>query len=433
MSLKLILVMSLSGSFILLCDFILNKWIKKQFSIRWRYQLLKLSMLFFIVPFPLLQGFWLNVLPFGTYYDGISESIIVDYSNSIFIKESGEVILPAYNYSKLFFCIWLAGFLVILIFQFIHYIKYIKGLQKNAVKIEDEGIIQLFDNMKDICHISRRLCLVKSESVHSPLTFGVFSPVIVLPDKKYKVEELQIILRHEMIHIKKYDLVFRFLSLLAISIHWFNPLTYWLFKRLCFVSESDCDEQIVTNQNREYRIFYGNMIIDSATDMNRRQMLTASFGLAGNHKELLKERLELLMSMNKMKKNVRMLSAVTMAAIFMGGTITTFAYDEPMIITGIEYVSSSEDAVVTFGKKEVSASSESYITDDDGNIYHLTDNENAKDICIHEYKSGTYQTHKKNSDGSCVIKYYDAEVCVKCSKSIIGEYTGSYTSARCTH
>lgn len=431
MSLELILVMSLSGSFIFLSDFILDAWIKKRFSIRWRYQLLKLAMLFFIIPFPLFQGFWVNVLPFGKYSLEVSDTVNFEFAKDIIVTQSDNMIVVP-SPKKIFLIVWFTGFMIVLLTQIISYQRYKKELINSVKEVDSEQILKICDRTADKLKIYRKIQLMKTDIVHSPLTFGVLKPVIVLPDKEYAQDEIQIILLHELIHIQKYDLLFRFLSLLVISMHWFNPLTYLLFKRICFISESDCDEQIVMNRDRDYRILYGNMIIDAATDMSRKQMLTASFGLAGSHKKLLKERLEILMSMNKVKKSARILSVATLAMIFMGGTFTTFAYNEPTVIQA-SVNDSFEEFAFTYGGVANFNNGESRFTDKNGTEYHLSEDKDVMAICIHDYRAGTFETHKRNSDGSCVTNYYDAECCVKCNRVIVGEFIGSTTLVKCNH
>jgi beta-lactamase regulating signal transducer with metallopeptidase domain len=39
-------------------------------------------------------------------------------------------------------------------------------------------------------------------------------------------DELRFILMHELVHCKRKDLYYKFLILIAISMHWFNPIAY---------------------------------------------------------------------------------------------------------------------------------------------------------------------------------------------------------------
>ena len=49
------------------------------------------------------------------------------------------------------------------------------------------------------------------------------------------------------------------------------------------------------------------------------------------------------------------------------------------------------------------------------------------------YKWGTYQEHIKNSKGGCTIYYYDAKICSKCNKIVLGDVTGQLALVKCPH
>lgn len=59
--------------------------------------------------------------------------------------------------------------------------------------------------------------------VSSSMLTGFLRPVILLPEKHFETDELEFIFRHELIHYKRRDLVIKFLSVIAVSLHWFNP------------------------------------------------------------------------------------------------------------------------------------------------------------------------------------------------------------------
>lgn len=76
----------------------------------------------------------------------------------------------------------------------------------------------------------RRPRLAKSAYVHTPITIGVFSPVLVLPDTEYDEAMLRNIFAHELTHFRRRDIARKWLTLAVFAAHWFNPLVY-LFRR----------------------------------------------------------------------------------------------------------------------------------------------------------------------------------------------------------
>ena len=89
--------------------------------------------------------------------------------------------------------------------------------------------------------------LKRSDQISSPLVYGFFRPVILLPyDFPEKDSpEYEQVLQHELTHVRSGDLWFKLGLLLVTCIHWFNPLV-WL---MLYLSSQDlefrCDERVI--------------------------------------------------------------------------------------------------------------------------------------------------------------------------------------------
>ena len=99
--------------------------------------------------------------------------------------------------------------------------------------------------------LKRRVRVKVSDRIDSPLTYGIFRPVILLPKNIYECDEKTAgyILSHELIHIKRFDVLYKLFMVLAVSLHWFNPFA-WLM--LVFAGrdiELSCDEEVVLSKN----------------------------------------------------------------------------------------------------------------------------------------------------------------------------------------
>ena len=92
------------------------------------------------------------------------------------------------------------------------------------------------------------------QQIDAPLTYGVISPVILLPShQKYTETELDIILLHEWHHIRHGDIFWQWMLAILCSIHWFNPAV-WLMAILCrHDMELFCDEATVRHMQKEKR------------------------------------------------------------------------------------------------------------------------------------------------------------------------------------
>ena len=86
-----------------------------------------------------------------------------------------------------------------------------------------------------------------SDEVISPFTYGILKPVIVLPETLDMSNHalLDYILTHEYIHIKRFDVILKWLSAAALCVNWFNPLVWVMYVLFCRDIELSCDEGVV--------------------------------------------------------------------------------------------------------------------------------------------------------------------------------------------
>ena len=91
----------------------------------------------------------------------------------------------------------------------------------------------------------RKPKLVCSGALRTPLMFGVFSPMIVLPEREYDEELLLNILRHELTHYRRFDTLYKWVAVAVLSAHWFNPLSWLVRKELNRACELSCDEMLL--------------------------------------------------------------------------------------------------------------------------------------------------------------------------------------------
>ncbi len=85
-------------------------------------------------------------------------------------------------------------------------------------------------------------------AVFEPGVFGIFHPVLVLPEGLANLlteEQLQAVLAHEARHIECYDNLTAALHMCVETIFWFHPLVWWIGARLMDERERDCDEAVL--------------------------------------------------------------------------------------------------------------------------------------------------------------------------------------------
>lgn len=116
-----------------------------------------------------------------------------------------------------------------------------------------------------------------SDSVRTPMVFGLFKPKIIIPPElKDNPKELEYVLLHENVHIKKHDNLLRLIGIITACIHWFNPFV-WVFLKL-FLDDMElvCDLKAVKHLSMEERKDYARTLVNLSSENN--VFMSAAFG-----------------------------------------------------------------------------------------------------------------------------------------------------------
>ncbi len=144
--------------------------------------------------------------------------------------------------------------------------------------------------LKDAKHLRENICL--SEKVTSPAVYGIIRPRIVLP-ATWADRDLELVLLHEQMHIRRGDNLWRMLAFVTVALHWFNPLS-WIFLKLLLTDlELACDEGVLVKLGPDRRKEYALSLLDSKTGTN---VFASAFGGAK-----IRTRIENILSYRKMK------------------------------------------------------------------------------------------------------------------------------------
>lgn len=95
--------------------------------------------------------------------------------------------------------------------------------------------------------VSRRVETVLSTEREMPMTWGLFTPVLLLPASAvtWSCERRRMVLLHELAHIRRWDCLTQLLGQFARALHWFNPLAWLALHRLRIEQERACDDVVL--------------------------------------------------------------------------------------------------------------------------------------------------------------------------------------------
>lgn len=92
--------------------------------------------------------------------------------------------------------------------------------------------------------IHRNANIYYSDKVLSPAVYGIIKSKIILPIN-IADHDLEYIMKHERIHVRRYDNLWRIVAVVTACIHWFNPMV-WIFLKYFFADmELACDAGVL--------------------------------------------------------------------------------------------------------------------------------------------------------------------------------------------
>jgi beta-lactamase regulating signal transducer with metallopeptidase domain len=120
----------------------------------------------------------------------------------------------------------------------------IRRIARNMESFDDARLMERVDRQCERLRLPAFREVRGGASIATPMTFGWKNPVILLPADlpQWPTEKLDLVLAHELAHIRNGDYIIRMVSALNKSLYWFHPVSWWLDKRLSELSEHVSDD-----------------------------------------------------------------------------------------------------------------------------------------------------------------------------------------------
>jgi len=243
----------------------------KRYSEKGRYYAWLIIIFGLIIPFrPQWDNAIVNVeVPTQTHTIMTAEQLGVgalpSTANQIIFVPTLDAVTPNVSLSiswwQISFAVWLTGMILFVFYQGIRHYRFMKMVRRWSENITDVQVLSVFERLKSEMNITKRICIYVCPLVGSPMLIGIFNPRILLPTAKLAKDELQFILKHELVHYKRKDLLYKFLVLLATAIHWFNPIVYLSVKAINILCETSCDTEVVNGMDADNRQMYSEAIV----------------------------------------------------------------------------------------------------------------------------------------------------------------------------
>lgn len=269
-------------------------------------------------------------------------------------SESGDTVLPKPKDSTgtgtALCLIWLGMALTLLVRKITIYQSFVKYVKIGCREVSDIILLERLTQAGERMGIKRPVDLYVNGQVSSPMLLGLTHPCIVLLNDDLQEKDFEYIVYHEMTHLKRGDVFYKWLVQLVMCLHWFNPLVYLMGREINRACELSCDEAVICRLDAQDRRSYGDMLFRAMGTKGECKSSAMSVTL-NESVELLKERLSAIMNFKKGSKVVILLTALS-TFLFTVGAVAMGAYASPG--------SKADDAFPLSAAKEDNASAFRY-------------------------------------------------------------------------
>ncbi|HEV3415921.1 MAG TPA: M56 family metallopeptidase, partial [Pirellulales bacterium] len=143
-------------------------------------------------------------------------------------------------------------------------------LRRRAIRVTGAVEAELCGEICRRLEIRRTAKLLVSTQASVPFLTGMFNPAIVLPVgcARWGIERLRVVLTHELIHLKRHDVIWEILAQLAKTPVWFHPLGWFAAKRLRIERELACDDAVLLLGTQPAD--YAEQLVEVAAELHKR-------------------------------------------------------------------------------------------------------------------------------------------------------------------
>jgi beta-lactamase regulating signal transducer with metallopeptidase domain/tetratricopeptide (TPR) repeat protein len=123
---------------------------------------------------------------------------------------------------------------------------------RKARHLESDAALLALDDVRGQLGLSPDVRLLQSPRVSVPVVWGVFRPVLLLPEDAtgWSEERMRVVLLHELAHLKRVDGISLILTRIAVSLFWFHPLAWSLERAGRNECERACDDLVLASGTR---------------------------------------------------------------------------------------------------------------------------------------------------------------------------------------
>ena len=295
-----------------------------------------------------------------------------------------------YNRMNILAYLWLIGAIALMLLNVVRYIRL-------NIKIRKTG--EVISCPETRAYTDRKINVRVWENVASPFMTGIFRPMLILPKTELSSEQLHNILRHEMTHFRRHDILYKWFAEFVKCVHWFNPISWYVSKQIAAECEISCDMAVTKNMTDSEEMSYVSTII-SLLPTGKSKQLPLTTQMASS-KKFLKRRFVMIKNKRTTSRFMLVISAVIAvimlsATVFASGVLSDLTTDDYTIeiLSGGEKIELTNKPFIENGEVYVPLREviDKSFSKDDG-VTDIKWNDGTIDVTIAYYQgeSGMYR------------------------------------------
>ena len=198
----------------------------------------------------------------------------------------------------------------------------VEQLRRSSRPLEGGDVPRRCRALADSLGIARRVSVGICDRLAAPVLIGIVRPLILMPPAAlsgWSVEQLEMVLLHELAHLRRWDNLVNLLQRFVESLLFFHPVVWWLSAWVRLERELCCDRLVVERVGQP--VAYAEMLVALSEASGRRHQ--AMLAMADRH---VLTRIRRLLNLEErsmkltMPEGLGLLGAVIVAALLVLGS-----------------------------------------------------------------------------------------------------------------
>lgn len=277
----------------------------------------------------------------------------------LFFVDNGQV-----SFLRLLVIMWIIGAVIMMLSRVYSYYSTVRRV-KSYKGLVDKEFDSVLKKINAEYAKSTEFRLVVSEDTDTAYIFGIIKPYIVIPEGvEWNRQEIYFILKHEVLHFYRGDILIRALCEILKAVYWWNPFIYMLGRLVVNMQEINVDFKVIKGLPGVEQLDYSDCLIKVARDgKKRREKKGWEMGFRKESPSVIHKRISLML------KSLKIDRKRTVASLMLSIVILCLINLCPSVFIFEPYSKVEADTEGTIGVRE-------------GNIYYIKNSDDTYDIYI---------------------------------------------------